>query len=286
MKNNKERYLADLILFIASMFWGLGYFFQKAGSGTTAALTFNCLRYVIAALVILAAARFRLPPKGEPLKYSVLTGFILIIGGNMQQTGIQTASIGNASFITSIYIVFVPFIAGLVLRRKIKKAHYIAALLSLAGLYLITTSGKGLDRITAGDLIMLVGSVFWAIQILLVDKGVSLCDPVVFTAGEFTTAAVLQLLIWLTLGKHDVTGIPSSWPYAAASGVFVLGMAFIMQAYGQKHTGETEASIIMGLESVFGTLAGFLLWHEQFSPIRLAGMAVIFTAVMITLFKI
>lgn len=283
--NNKKRYIADLILFIASIIWGLGYFFQKRGSATTAALTFNCMRYIIAALVILIAARFRLPEKGEPMKYAALTGLFMILGGNMQQIGVETASIGNASFITSIYIVLVPFLAGLILKRKIKRAHYFAALLSLVGLYLITTSGKGLSRISSGDLIVFIGSIFWACQILLVDKGVRLCDPIIFTAGEFTTAAILQILVWLTLGRHDLTGVSLSWPYFTASGVLVMGIAFMMQAYGQKHTGETEASVIMGLESVFGTLFGFLLYHEQFSMIQLAGMAVIFTAVMIAVLK-
>ena len=279
MKN--ERYLADLILFIASMIWGVGYFFQKVGSETTAALTFNFMRYLIAPLVLLCMARFRLPPKGAPLKYTILAGTVMFIAGNMQQIGLETATIGNASFITSIYIVLVPFLAGLILRRKIKTAHYLAALLSLIGLYLITTGGKGLERVSKGDMIVFIGSVFWALQILAVDKAVSLCDPVAFTAGEFLTAGILQTLVWLTVGHRDVTGIGQSWPWAAASGILVLGIGFAMQSYGQKHTGETEASIIMGLESVFGALFGILLYHEQFSPVQGLGMVLIFAAVIL-----
>ena len=52
MKN--QRFLADMILFIASMIWGIGYFFQKVASETTAAIPFNCIRYVIAALFCFA----------------------------------------------------------------------------------------------------------------------------------------------------------------------------------------------------------------------------------------
>lgn len=277
----KKRYFADLIMFLASMIWGLGYFFQKCANETTAPLTFNCLRYLIAAFFLACVARFRYP-RGEGLKYAALTGVVMAMGGNLQQIGMQTASIGNASFITAIYIVLVPLISGLVLRRKIKPRHILAVLLSLAGLYLITTAGKGLDHITKGDLIVFAGSVFWAIQILCVDKAVSLCDPVSFTAAEFLTAAVLQFFVWLTLGHRDTTGLSMSWPYALASGILVLGIAFIMQAYGQKHTSETEASIIMGLESVFGALFGVLLYHESFSPIQLAGMIIIFSAVLLT----
>ena len=142
----KKRYLADLILFIASMIWGLGYYFQKVGNETTAPLTFNCLCYLIAASFLALAARFRYP-RGEALKYTVLTGIAMTVGGNMQQIGMKTASIGNAAFITAIYIVLVPFFSGLILRRKIKWHHYLAALISLAGLFLITTGGKGSLRV-------------------------------------------------------------------------------------------------------------------------------------------
>ena len=279
-----KRYIADLVLFIASMIWGLGYIFQKIGNETTAPLTFNCLRYLIAALVLALIARFRYP-RGEGLKYTMLSGAVMIVAGNMQQIGMKTASIGNASFITAIYIVLVPFLSGLILHRKIKPHHYLAALISLVGLYLITTGGKGLERISKGDLIVFIGSIFWALQILCVDKAVKLCDPVSFTAGEFLTAAVLQVIIWLTLGHGDVNGLQYSWPYALASGVLVLGIAFIMQSYGQKNTGETEASIIMGLESVFGALFGTIIYHEQIGPIQLAGMVLIFASVLLVVLK-
>lgn len=281
---NKKRYLADFVLFIASMIWGLGYYFQKVGNETTAPLTFNCLRYVIAALFLAIAARFRYP-KGEGLKYTVLAGLVMAVAGNMQQIGMKTASIGNASFITAIYIVLVPFMSGLFLHRQVKSHHYLAALISLAGLFLITTGGKGLERISKGDLIVFIGSIFWALQILCVDKAVALCDPVSFTAGEFLTAAVLQVIVWLTLGNHDLTGISSSWPYALASAILVLGIAFLMQSYGQKNTGETEASIIMGLESVFGALFGAILYNEQFGAVQLIGMVLIFASVLLVVLK-
>lgn len=279
-----KKYIADFVLFIASMIWGLGYIFQKIGNETTAPLTFNCLRYLIAALVLAFIARFRYP-QGEGLKYTMLSGAVMIVAGNMQQIGMQTASIGNASFITAIYIVLVPFLSGLILHRKVKPHHYLAALISLVGLYLITTGGKGLERISKGDLIVFIGSIFWALQILYVDKAVKLCDPVSFTAGEFLTAAALQVVIWLTLGRHDTTGLEHSWPYALASGVLVLGIAFIMQSYGQKNTGETEASIIMGLESVFGALFGVIIYHEQLGSIQLIGMALIFASVLLVVLK-
>ncbi len=282
---NRKRYLGDLVLFAASMMWGAGYYLQKISSETTSPLTINCISYLTAALTLLVLARFRLPSKGSGMEYSFLAGAITILAGNLQQFGLRTASIGNTSFITAIYIVLVPFMAALFLRRKIKRAHYLAVVLSIAGLYLVTTGGRGLDAISAGDMLVFAGSVFWAMQILVVEKGVSMCDPVQFTAGEFLTAGVLQFLVWLTAGHHDITGITISWPYMVVYGITAQGIAFFMQAFGQKHTGETEASIIMGLESVFGALAGAVLYHEQVLPLQLLGMALIFSAVLIAVLK-
>ena len=219
------------------------------------------------------------------MKIAVLTGAVMAAAGNLQQFGLLTASIGNSSFITAIYIVLVPFLSALFLHRKIKRNHLLAALLSLIGLFLITTAGKGLERINIGDIITLISSFAWAVQILCVDRGVSICDPVSFTAAEFLTAGILQLIIWLIFGHGDTAGLERSWPYAAASGILVLGIGFFMQSYGQKNTGETEASIIMGLESVFGALFGILFYHEQFAPVQIIGMVLIFSAVLLVVLK-
>lgn len=285
MKKLPKKYFADLILLLGAMIWGVGFYFQKKAAETTSPFCFNGLRYLIAALVILALAKFRLPSTPEGRKYMLLSGVVLFIAGTCQQVGMQSAAIGNASFITAIYIVLVPFLSGLVLRRKIKPINYLAALLSLVGLYLISTSGKGLDRISRGDVILLIGSLFWAIQTLIVDKGVTLADPVQFNAGQFLVAAILHLIAWQVLGKGSTEGLSVSWPYAVASGALVLGVGFTFQAVGQKHTGESEASIIMGLESVFGALSGVLLYHEQFSFPQVTGMVLIFTAVILAVLK-
>ncbi len=282
---DKKRYTADLLLLITAMIWGLGFYFQKVASETTSAFAFNALRYLIAALVLSVFAGFRMPFRGEAGKYTLAAGFVLFMAGMFQQVGMQTASIANTSFITAVYIVLVPFFSALFLRRRIKPAHILAALLSLAGLYLISTSGKGLDRISMGDVIVFIGSVFWALHILVIDKAVSLCEPLVFSAGQFLISGIFHTLALVTLGKADLTGLPQSWPYAAASGIFVLALAFTLQAVGQKNTGETEASIILGLESVFGALFGAVLYHEQFALPQVAGMILIFAAVLLAILK-
>ncbi len=286
MSNNNisKKYLADLMLLFTAVIWGAGFFCQKVGAETTSPFCFNCCRYIAAAVFVFFAAKCRLP-FGDPKlrRHALLTGFVIYLAGTLQQIGLKTVSIGNASFITGGYIVIVPFLAKILLNRSIHPRHWLAAVIVLIGLYFLSTDGKGFSRITAGDVIVFVGSVFWALHIICMQQGVKDCDPVVFTAGQFLVAAVLYLLTWLIADGADTTGLEVSWPYAILSGAFVIGLGIILQAVGQKSAGETEASIILGLESVFGTLFGVFLYHETFSGLQILGMVLIFTAVIIAI---
>ena len=282
-KTTSKKYLADLMLLVTAMVWGAGFYCQKIGAQTTSPFCFCFIRYTAAAVFVTITAKFRLPFR-EPKMFwhTVLTGLMIYLGGLLQQLGIESVAIGNASFITAAYVVIVPFLAWILFRRRIHPRHWLAAGIVLVGLYLLATDGKGFSRVTVGDLIVFAGSFCWAGHILCVQKGVKMYyDVVAYTAGQFIVASVLYLVTWLVIDGGSVAGLNASWPYAVAPGIISLGLGFIMQGIGQKHTGETEASIILGLESVFGAMFGVILYHERFSALQIFGMALIFTAVIL-----
>lgn len=62
----------------------------------------------------------------------------------------------------------------------------------------------------------------------------------------------------------------------------VHGVCFLLQTIGQKHTPPQTASIILTLESVFGTLLSVLFYHERLSFKTAAGFVLIFVAVLIS----
>ncbi len=282
-KNTSKKYLADLMLLLTAVLWGSGFYCQKIGSETTSPFCFCFFRYAAAAVFVLIAAKFRLPFKDPKMfRHTVLTGLMIYLGGMLQQIGMQSISIGNSSFITAAYIVIVPFLAWILFRRRVHPRHWLAAGIVLVGLYLLSTGGKGFSRITTGDLIVFAGSFCWAMHILCVQKGVKMYhDVLAYTAGQFIVATVLYFITWIVFDGASVKGLNVSWPYAVLSGVFTIGLGFILQGIGQKHTGETEASIILGLESVFGALFGVILYHETFSPLQIFGMVLIFIAVIL-----
>ena len=66
------------------------------------------------------------------------------------------------------------------------------------------------------------------------------------------------------------------------AGVLSSGVAYTFQIIGQKHLAPAVASLIMSLESVFATLAGWLILKEFLSTKELIGCGLVFTAVLLT----
>ena len=86
---------------------------------------------------------------------AVLTcGAALFLATSLQQHGLLTTTAGKGGFITALYVVIVPFL-GLFLRKKVRPLVWLAVVLAILGLYLLTIK-DGL-RIQKGDLIMLGG---------------------------------------------------------------------------------------------------------------------------------
>ena len=70
-------------------------------------------------------------------------------------------------------------------------------------------------------------------------------------------------------------------PSILYAGIFSNGIAYTCQIIGQKHVNPTVASLIMCLESVFGTLSGWLVVHEVLSMREISGCVVMFAAILL-----
>ncbi len=67
--------------------------------------------------------------------------------------------------------------------------------------------------------------------------------------------------------------------------VFSLGIAYTLQVWAQRHTPPTDAALILGLESVFSVISGWLILQEQLALIQIAGCCLILFAVLLSQFK-
>lgn len=310
---NKNTLKSSLLLLLGAFVWGVAFVAQSVGMDHLNAFAFNSIRNfigVIALMPVLIWKTYRqkgevnsvqslnLEDSSKPkscvsfiqnvrkiftkdlLVGGIICGTALCIASNFQQLGIQYSTVGKSAFITTLYIVFVP-ILGLFFKKKVSIQVWIGVFLAMAGLYLLCMKDESFVLGT-GDIYLLLCAFFFTIQITAVDYFAPKVDGVALSMMQFLVTAILSgvCMIFTEIPTwSDICGAAIPLLYA---GVISCGIGYTLQIIGQKHLSATVASLIMSLESVFATLAGWLILHEVLSTKELIGCGLVFVAVVLT----
>lgn len=131
---------------------------------------------------------------------------------------------------------------------------------------------------------MILSALGFSIQILAVSRYSKRIDPVKLTLAQFIIEAILATIVMFVIEKPDLSSIYSALPAILYAGIFSSGIAYTLQALGQKNLNPAIASIAMCLESVFGTLSGWIVLGQQLSLREAAGCILMFAAIVLTQF--
>lgn len=279
------RVQANLLLLLAAAIWGGGFVAQSTAMKAIGPFWFIALRFTVATLavlpfVLLEARKATVKTDAGHAKLYVLTGLALFLGAATQQVGLQTTTVTNSSFITGLYVVFVPLIAVFFLRRAPHWIIWPGALMALAGIYLL--SGGHLSALTRGDLLTVVCAVFWSIQITLAGTTVSKTGrPLALSATQFAVTAVCALVIAAAVEPISLSAIWAAGPEILYVGIFSSGLAFVLQVIAQRYTTPSQAAIFLSSEALFGASLAALLLGESMPATGYTGCALMFTAMLV-----
>jgi len=277
-------------LTLTALIWGSSFVSQKASMDLIGPFTFltsrSLLAFIFLLIVIIVKSRFNLPvittaPKADKnpslIKGGVICGCVIFLAAGIQQVGIVHTSASKAGFITAIYVVFVP-ILGVFLKHKIQKQIWFSISLVAIGLYLLCiTESFSMNR---SDILVLVGSLFWGIQIMVVDYYSPNLDCIKLSCIQFATCFVLSSAVTLVTETPDIHAIFKCGIHIIYAGVFASGIAFTLQMVGQKFARASVACIIMSLESVFAAFSGMLLLGESLTLRESIGCILVFLAII------
>jgi len=283
------RLKADLTLLLVSIIWGSAFAAQRVAAQMGSVYLFNGARYLLASIVVLPFAiragghsnpRSTIPR--EQYQWMSIAGFVLFVGSATQQLGVVYTTAGNAGFITSLYVVLVPVALFILWHEKIHWMSVIAVGLAGAGAFFLSTGGK--FEMHVGDLIELLGALFWTLHVLVVGKYAARFESISFSVGQLIVCGLLNLGVGLMVeGSMPINGpLLVAMAYTA---FFALGLCYTLQIWAQKHTPPADAALILSLESVFAVLSGWLVLDERLAGIQIFGCALIFVAVLLSQFK-
>jgi drug/metabolite transporter (DMT)-like permease len=281
MRIAKAALKADGLLLLTAAIWGFAFSAQRSGMESMGPFAFNAVRFSIGALSVLPLLLFArrrgraAGPSGGPrpslarkLAYVGITGVVLFLGTSLQQIGLVTTTAGNAGFITCLYVVLVP-IVGFAFGKRSGPRIWAGALLALAGLYILSV-GAGFTM-ARGDLLVLVGALFWTLHILVVGRFGGRMDALELAIGQFLSCSALSLLGALFFESAPFAGTVSAAVPLLYGGICSTGIAFTLQIYAQKTAHPAHASIIMSLESLFAAIGGIIILGEPLTGRLVAG---------------
>ncbi|MBR6235546.1 MAG: DMT family transporter [Spirochaetales bacterium] len=282
--------LGSLILLIVAVIWGTAFAFQRMGTGVIGPMTFTASRMTLSAVAVgfvsflikdpeMTDAAGSSARRRDTLTGGVLCGLFLVSATLFQQIGISYTTAGKAGFITALYILLVPIISTVFLRKPSSWIVWIAVLLGLAGMYLLCmTEGFSLAR---GDALVCVCAMLFTGHILCCDRYAGRGNPVRISAIQFVTASVVSWTLAFIFETPSVEAIRSALVPILYCGLASGGIGYTLQIVAQRFTNPTVASLLMSFESVFAVLGGAVLLHERMSTRELLGCMVMFIAIIV-----
>lgn len=293
---NNKRLGANMLLLLTAAIWGFSFVAQRVGSQYVGAFTFNGVRFALGSISLIPLIIYfdKIKKSGnnnegkievnakKSILPGVLVGIILYAAATLQQIGLIYTTAGKASFITGLYMVFVPII-GIFLKHKIKRNSWVGVVIAVVGLYLLSVNEN--FSIGYGDLLEVIGAIFWAIHILTIDYFSKKMDALKLCCIQFATCSFLSLMTALIFEQITMSGISQALVPILYGGLLSVGVAYTLQVVAQKNAKPSHAAMILSMESIFGALGGALLLGESMSSRGYTGCILILVGILVSQIK-
>ena len=267
--------LATIGLLTVTAAWGSTFFLIKDVVTRMPVLDFLALRFVVAAIAMVALAPRavgRLTP--DERRKGAALGAVYAVAQILQSTGLQHTSASVSGFVTGMYVVFTPLLAGLLMRHKVGAMAWSAVGLATSGLAFLSLRGFSVGE---GELLTLAGAALYAVHIL----GLGAWSTSRAAYGLSTVQmASIALVCLLAAAPGGMTLPPDrgAWIAVVYTALVAGSFALVVQTWAQAHMPPTRAAVIMTMEPVFASFFAVLLGGESLTARMLVGGTLVLAA--------
>lgn len=275
----------DLWLLLMTVIWGSNFTAIKYSLEDFLPLTFNGLRFAIASVVMLAAARI----SGNDLQVTRGDGWRLFGLGLLANTFYQSLFIigmvhtraGNAALILATAPFFTAVFSRL-RKQEYFKARGVGGLaLAFAGIALIILSGEkevSWSETLLGDALLVGATVCWSLYTVGAKRLIEVYGSMKTTTIMMASGTPVLLAVCATsLIAQDWSRVrPVAWGGLAYSALFSIALAYIIWNQGVRKIGSTRTAIYSYITPIVAVLVAWPLLGEAPTKGQLAGAVVIF----------
>jgi drug/metabolite transporter (DMT)-like permease len=281
-RTSRVTLLATLALLAITASWGSTFFLIHDLLDRVPVVDFLAVRFAIASIAILLVsprAVVRLSPARR--RQALVLGALYGVAQILQTAGLAHTAASVSGFITGMYVVATPLFAAVLLRTRIGAMTWLAVLLAVAGLGVLTlgdvSRGLGLGY---GEALTLVAALIYALHIVGLGAWSDARDALGMSIIQCLVIAVICLVAAAPHGivLPDRTG---DWVAVVYMALVAGAAALLGQTWAQAHLPPTRTAIIMSMEPVFAALFAVLLGGESATLRMLLGGALVLAAMLI-----
>ncbi len=279
-----KQLFSNICLIVAALIWGTAFVAQTTGMEHIGPLTFTNLRFLIGGLIVLPLAVKEIPNFKKSLNKKLiiiilLTGLSLLMGTYLQQYALQYTKIGNAAFLTILYVPFVPIISRFILKKRIHWSIWVSVSICLVGSYYLTV-GNSFEAQFA-DFLVVVCAIFFALHCILIDEYFEIVNaPFTLATSQFLLCFFYSLPFVFIFEDPSLKGIYMELFELLYVGVMSSGVAYTLQIFGQRYVKPSTAAITFSLEGVFGSFAAWIILSQMLTTTQIFGCFLILLGVL------
>ena len=172
-----KKTISFVCLIACTFIWGTTFIAQDTGMDNIGPFTFNSVRFFVGFLAVLPFVfiferkKINTQIKNKTNKFFSLmvpVGVFLFLGCIFQQVSLLYTDVANSAFFTIFYVPMVPIIVYVLFSDRIHWSIWPSVLACIIGGYFLSDFKNSLVRF--GDVLVLIGALFWALHIIYIGK--------------------------------------------------------------------------------------------------------------------
>lgn len=272
---------AEISLIAITVIWGLTFSLVKKSLAHIDPFMFMAYRFALAFLVMgLISVKKVTDLDKETVKAGAVLGFLLYASYAFQTFGLKYTTVGNAGFITGLFVVFTPILSAAILRKTPTSRSLVSVAVATVGLALLTLQAG--FTINKGDPLVLACAFCLSLHIIYMDRYVKVYDIVLLTLIQMGVLAAANTASGLIFEGFIFPTDGMVWFAIALCGIFASALAFYVQGWAQRYISPVRTSVVLIMEPVFSVVFGIILLGESLSWRGWLGCIFILAAMLIT----
>jgi drug/metabolite transporter (DMT)-like permease len=201
-----------------------------------------------------------------------IISIFMVLGYVLWNVSMLFTTATNATFFACTSVLFIPFLAKVINKTVYSHRVLVGIIITVVGMFLLISNGAAFV-LNPGDLLALVASILFALQVIYTGKYVERIDPFMIASYQFLFVGVLAIGLSFVVQEDVGWGSIGGLEIAALlfAGILITAAMYYVQTLAQQKLSENTVGVLYALIPLFGAIFSWIILGESLSLIGIAG---------------